>query len=308
MTTELYKRFRPKTLERVVGNAETVQSLQSMLIKNTVPHCILLSGPSGTGKTSIARILRKELGCSDIDFAEMNCSSFRGIDTIRDIQKVMDLSPIGGDCRVWLLDEFHQMSKDGQNAALKMLEDTPSHVYFLLCTTDPQKLLPTIRTRCCHMPVSLLSTKELTTLVQRVIKKEAIEVSDSIIEDLVSIAAGSARSALVMLDKIRNLPEEKQLEAMQTRADDNSQAIDLCRALIKKAPWPTVAKILKGLTTEPESVRWAVLGYARSVLLGARDAASGARAFCILRAFENHFFDSKDAGLAASCYDALFGG
>ncbi len=174
MREELYKKYRPKTLAGVVGNETTVNLLRNMLEKGTIPHTILLQGASGCGKTTLARILQRSLECSEIDFIELNCSDFRGVDTIRDIAKQMHFSPTGGKCRIWLLDEVHQMTKDAQNAALKILEDTPSHVYFLLCTTDPQKLISTIRNRCCQLSVEHLSEASLRMLIDRVLKKEEV--------------------------------------------------------------------------------------------------------------------------------------
>ena len=160
--TELYKRFRPKSLDAVVGNGGTVAALQKFLKKGNLPHTILFKGPSGCGKTTLARILAKELGCGVLDLREYNSADFRGIDTIRDISRIMTNAPAAGNCRVFILDEAHQLSKDAQNAALKILEDTPKHVYFFICTTDPQKLIATIRSRCTEMPVDLLKLDEMT--------------------------------------------------------------------------------------------------------------------------------------------------
>src|SRR5688572_25883760 len=140
---ELYKKFRPKTLKGVVGQEGAVSSLQSMIDKGRLPHTILFSGPSGCGKTTIARILKGILECSDLDFFEINCADFKGIDMVRDIRRYVGIPPLHGKSRVWLIDEAHQLTKDAQNAFLKLLEDTPKHAYFMLATTDPQKLLPT---------------------------------------------------------------------------------------------------------------------------------------------------------------------
>jgi len=271
-----------------------------MLDKGTLPHTILFHGPSGCGKTTLSRILMKELNCNQIDFHELNCSDFRGIDTVRDIARKMNMAPTGGDCRIWLLDEVHQMSKDGQNAALKILEDTPSHVYFFLCTTDPQKILKTIRTRCCEMPVEYLSENDLKRLIRMVCKREKIEVASDIVDDIVDAAAGSARTCLVLLDKISNLPED-QREGVITSHQADQECIDLCRALINKDSWSKVSKILKGLTVDPESVRWSVLGYARAVLL----SGSKPQAYHVITCFEDNFYDSKAAGLARACYEAV---
>ena len=303
MTQELYKRYRPKSLRQVMGSPETVATLRNMVKRSTVPHTILFHGPSGCGKTTMARILRRKLGCNDLDFVELDCSAFRGIDTIRDIMRQMKLSPTGGDCRVWLLDEVHQLSRDAQHGALKMLEDTPGHVYFFLCTTDPGKLLKTIRTRCCELPVRELRADELESLVRRVQSREEIEISEDALQDLIDFAGGSARTCLVLLDKIANLPPDEQAEALAVKAEEENEAIELCRALIQRASWPEVAKILKGLQGEPESIRWAVLGYARAVLLNKRND----QAYNVICAFESHFYDSKQAGLTRACYEAIFG-
>lgn len=301
---ELYKRYRPSSLKRVVGNTETVATLQNMLTRGTLPHTILLHGPSGCGKTTIGRILRKELKCSDNDYKEMNCSDFRGIDTIRELSRNMTMAPIGGDVRVFLLDEVHQMSKDAQNAALKILEDTPKHVYFFLCTTDPQKLIETVRKRATPLPVRLLTPEEATALAKRVMEKEKITLTSDVLEELVEAAQGSARTVLVLLDKLVNLEPGQQLAALKQKTEEEKESIELCRALLKKEGWPRITGILRGLQEqEPESIRWAVLGYARSVLLNKKDE----QAYLVIRCFENHFYDSKHAGLIRACFEAVFG-
>lgn len=305
----LYHRHRPRSLDRVIGNEGTVESLRTMLRKRTLPHTILFSGPSGCGKTTLARILVKELACSEMDFSEVNAANFRGIDTVREISRTMQLAPTGGTCRIWLLDEAHNLSKDAQTAALKILEDTPPHVYFFLATTDPGKLLSTIRSRCTEMPVRLLKDKELDTLVRHVCQREtkaerACEVSEAVLSELVGLAEGSARRALVLLDKIRNLPAKEQAASMRAKADEERASIDLCRALIKKEQWTKVAKILSGLSEDPEAVRRGVLGYARSVLLKGKNT----QAYAVLLAFENDFYSSGAAGLARASFEAIFGG
>lgn len=298
---ELYKKHRPVKLSRVVGQEETTATLENLLTQGRVPHSLLFTGPSGCGKTTLARILRTELGCVDNDFYEINCADFRGIDMVREIRKAMTYAPAGGDCRVWLIDECHKLSNDAQNALLKMLEDTPAHVYFFLATTDPQKLLKTIKTRCMEMPVRGLEEKELIGLMGTVLRREKKEVPEEVLETIARDSIGSARMALVLLDKVIDLPEESMLEAARAKASAENEAIELCRLLIKKASWKEVAAVLRGLKDEPESVRYAVLGYARSVLLGGGKGA--ARAFVVIDSFRENFYDSKAAGLAAACYE-----
>lgn len=299
---ELYKKYRPKTLKGVVGNEATVQTLNTMVAKGRVPHTILFSGPSGCGKTTLARIMRSYLNCSEMDFKELNCSDFRGVDTIREIAQLMNLSPIGGETKIWLLDEVHQMTKDAQNAALKILEDTPSHVYFFLCTTDPQKILPTIKTRCCNIEVEPLSSEECQKLIQRVVRNESLDLDIKIIKKIAESCGGSARKTLVTLERVLNLPEQKRMEAIKEDAETSAEVIELCRALIKKESWKRVSAILRGIKEEPESVRWAVLGYARSCLLGGNKQAA-----VIIDAFQENFYDSKEAGLALASWVCIEG-
>jgi len=302
MPDELYKKHRPRTLRAVLGAEQTVAALTNMLEKETLPHTLLFHGPSGCGKTTLARIVRTKLNCHDMDYKELNCSDFRGIDTIREISRLMHLAPTGGKVRIWLLDEVHQLSRDGQNAALKILEDTPPHVYFLLCTTDPQKLLKTILTRCCEMPVRLLTYEELEKLVDKTCKREKAKITSEVRDEIVENAQGSARTAMVLLDKALNLKPEERVAAIQQKAADEKEAIELCRALINNSDWRKIQGILKNLKGDPEKIRYSVLGYARQVLLNKKSV----KAYNIIRAFEDNFYDSKAAGLIRACFEAIY--
>lgn len=250
----------------------------------------------------MARILKDKLGCSGMDFCELNCSDSRGIDTIREIARSMHLAPTGGKVRIWLLDEVHQLSKDAQHGSLKIFEDTPKHVYFFLCTTDPHKLLKTIRTRCTEMPVRDLTYDELEILIKQVCKKEEEKLDEEVLEAIITNAMGSARTALVLLDKALNLDEAERLEGVQLKAMEESKSIELCRILLQQGTWKQVTKILKGLTAEPETIRYSVMLYANAVLRSKKDV----QAFRIIQAFEDNFYDSKAAGVVRACYECLF--
>jgi DNA polymerase III gamma/tau subunit len=298
---EWYKKYRPRKLARIVGNEQTIAALQNMLTRKTLPHTVLFHGPSGCGKTTLARIVRTELGCHDLDFKEINSASFRGIDSIREIQRGMNLSPAAGPVRVWLIDEVHKWTNDAQNAALKMLEDTPDHAYFLLCTTDPSKLIKAVLTRCCEMPVRLLTETELESLAARVCERESVVISNDIRDEIISSAQGSARTLLVLLEKVSGLNEKDQQAAIQAKLAEENEAIDLCRALIKKESWKKVARILANLKSEPEETRWSILGYARQVLL----KEGTYQAYLILDIFKTPFYESKGPGLACACFEAI---
>jgi len=305
MTSELYKKYRPRLFKRVIGQEGIVKTLSKMIKSETVPHTILFSGPSGCGKTTLARILAKKLDCSNADLNEINCADFRGIDMVRDIRDSSGLCALAGGNRVWIIDEAHQLSSQAQHAFLKLLEDTPSHVFFFLATTSPNKLLPTIRNRCTTFVVKELSTELLETLVDSICKKEQITLGTDAKEKLIEIAEGSPRKALVLLDQVRHTTEDNQLSLLES-SDTRHQAIELARALIRpNSSWNTVAKILKEVEEDPESLRWMILGYARTVLLGGGNLSD--RAYLIIECFREPFYDSKAAGLTAACWEVMKG-
>jgi DNA polymerase III gamma/tau subunit len=289
-------------LRDFLGNENTTAALRSMMEREEIPHTILFTGPSGCGKTTLARIVAKRLKCSKYDLQELNTANFRGIDTIRDVIRNMALCPMSGTCRVWILDEVHQISKDGQHALLKALEDTPKHVYFLLATTDPEKLLPTIRTRCVTFDVKPLSDKLMDVLLKTVIQKEGVDnVPQETIDQIVQDSLGSSRMALSVLDKIINMAPTDMLVAAKQQASQNNAAIDLCRALIGKRPWKEIGKIIQGLDQEPESVRRAVLGYMQAVLL----KGDNPQAYIVLSAFRAPLYDIGKPGLTIAAYESI---
>ncbi|HUU89546.1 MAG TPA: AAA family ATPase [Candidatus Glassbacteria bacterium] len=306
---ELYKKYRPKTLDQVIGQDACVRSLQTMIKKKTIPHTILFSGPSGCGKTTLARILRKELKCSKTDFSEMNCADVRGIDEVRKIRRVMHLAPIGGDVRIWLVDEAHKLTNDAQNAFLKMLEDTPDHVYFMLATTDPNKLKNTIRTRSSEVKVKNLNAADMTSLLNDICKKEKKKTPNKVIVKIVEIAEGSARKALVLLHQVIDMDSTEDMLDTIEKTTHEVAVFALAKILMNPhVKWKPVAKILLDLKeqdTDAEGIRYMVMGYAQSALL--KNWGSPDRAYNILESFRDHFYDSKFAGVTAACYEVVMG-
>jgi len=300
---ELYKKYRPAALDDVVGQDVAVRTLKSMLKTGEIPQAILFSGPSGCGKTTLARILASDesIGCTGIDLIEVNSSSYRGVDSVREMTRQSASCPFSKS-RVWILDEVHKLTSDAQHAALKLLEDTPRNTYLFLCTTEPEKLIRAIRTRCTDIAVSRIPPDSVKEIVNRVSRSEEFDVGDSV-DDIVEAADGSARAALVILDRIRHLPREDWSQAIMEGRIDSEKVIDLCRALLNKKPWKVVAQILRGIDDDPEKVRWAVLGYAQAVLV----KTSNAQAFFMIQSFCEPFFNTKKAGLVGSCFEVING-
>jgi len=296
----LYQKYRPPTLYRVKGNADVLSTLEGMLsdIENCT-HAFLLHGPTGCGKTTLARIIADRLGCKGSDLKEIDSAQFRGIDTARDIRSHSQYKAIEGERRVWIIDECHKMTNDAQNGLLKILEDTPNHVYFVLCTTDPQKLLPTIRSRCSMFQVKPLSDEDMRSLLQRIVRKERQEISDEVYDILIRTGQGLPRTTIQALEQVLKANPEKREEIAKQAAFEQSQSIDLCRALMKRASWKEIGTILNGLKDqEAEGIRRVVLGYCQAVLLKGDVILAGR----IMEEFINPFYDSGFPQLVFACY------
>jgi DNA polymerase-3 subunit gamma/tau len=298
----LYQKHRPTELKDIIGNGATIGSLQALIDAKERPHTVLITGPSGSGKTTIARILARKFGCSDRDTIELNTANFRGVDTAREIIQQVRLKPMDGESRAWILDEAHKMTNDGQSALMKVLEDTPSHVYFFIATTDPQKLLKTIVNRCVQFTMQALPENRIAYLVNSIAEKEGITLQPGVTEYISKNCQGSCRLALNMLEKIIGLEPERQLHAVAQATQEETEIIDLCRALVGKKSWATITDILKRLQeTEPEQVRLAVLNYCHKVLLSKDDPAI----FLIMDSFKTPWYSNGKAGLTMACYEAI---
>ena len=303
--SELYKKYRPQTLEQVAGNKGTMAAVLSMVEKKRVPHAILLTGPSGCGKTTVGRIIARTLGCDRAEFNEIDSAQFRGIDSIRELREVMQYAPQAGAVRVWLIDEVHKLTNDAQNAMLKMLEDTPSHCYFMLATTDPDKLIKAIRTRCTSIELQSLTPEEIMGVLKPAVVAEKIKISKEVGMLIAERCGGSARTAMVMLNAVMDMKDVSEQEAMiRGMVIGEEESSNFSNMLLNNKSWKEVATALKNFTGEPEQMRRGVLGYMSAVCLNAAGTGKDARAFAIMCAFEKPTYDTGKAGLIMSCYEA----
>ena len=300
----LYQKYRPVEWNQIKGNSDITSVLENMLSDlKTCPHTFLLHGETGTGKTTIARIIANKLGCKGNDYTEMNMADLRGIDTIRDIISNCQFMPIEGNVRVWVLDEVHQVTGAAANSLLKILEDTPSHVYFILCTTDSQKLLETIKGRCSVFQTKPLSDAQMFGVLRRIVTGEKQELQKEVYDQIIQDSLGHARNAIQILEQVLSVPSDRRLEIARQTAAEQSKAIELCRALMSEAKWPKIAEILKGLKDqESESVRRVVLGYCQAVLLNGKDDP-----LCglIMEEFREPLYNIGFPGLVLATYSVI---
>lgn len=300
----LYLKYRPTTFEEVIGNDITIKSLQSITQKKEGVHTYLFGGSTGCGKTTLARITAEALGCVGNDIREVNFSDMRGIDTVRDIIKQSQFKPLEGKNRAWIIDECHRMTGDAQNAFLKILEDTPSHVYFILCTTEPNKLLSTIRGRCIQFNVQPLSEKDCYKLLRRVVVAEKEELTKEVYDQIIQDSLCHPRNALQILEQVLSVEPDQRLEVAKQKAAEYNEIIELARLLINdKTQWKQIAAVLKGLKEQDaEGIRRVVLGYAQAILLGGQ---ANDRCGLVLECFKEPTYNSGFPQITLSCYSVI---
>ena len=297
---------RPPVLENIAGNKALKVELGSMLKRDMkdIPHSFLLSGLSGGGKTTVAGCIANALKCSDIELYEVNSAHFRGIDTARELGNTIRYPPTRGPVRVWVFNEVHKWTNDAQNAMLDILEKAPKHCFFVLTTTEPQKLIIPLKKRCVEFTVQPLTGDEMFDLLVSVCDKEKADVPDDMLEKIISVAQGSSRNALQLLERVIDLSVAEMREAAMVLDDEETITKDLINALLKKRPWKEVAGILKRLTAEPENIRYAVLGYCNAILTSGQDNKQAA---LIMACFAKNTYDTGRNGITMAAYDVLCG-
>lgn len=219
----LYRKWRPQTFSDIVGQQSVIQTLKNAIKFDRITHAYLFCGPRGTGKTSTAKVFSKALNCSDgptvtpcgecescqkieenssIDVIEIDAASNRGIDEIRELREKVKFFPTEGNYKVYIIDEAHMLTKEAFNALLKTLEEPPEHVIFILATTEPHSLLPTILSRCQRFDFSRLSVQNLVQRLNFISQQEGIDLAAEASLAIAKSAEGGMRDGISLLDQI----------------------------------------------------------------------------------------------------------
>lgn len=301
-------RYRPSRLEDVVGQPEAIDIIRGF--GTNIPRTLLFTGMPGSGKTTLARIVSGMMGVSRMDYQEINCGAIKSaIDLIRDLSTQVTAAPMMGTKRVWVLDEIQTFSKSkgAAEALLKVMEDCPSHAHIFLCTTDPQRVIAPIRSRCVKIGLKAVPYDDLTGLVNRITKAERIKLDERVIERIVESANGSPRDAVKELQKVISIADtDKQLAAVGGMGAQKA-AFDLIKELMpfRGSPnWNAVAKVLEDIKDEePEGIRAMLLSVARTGLL--KGGPRGEQCYRVICSFDKPFYDrnSGNALLAAGCWE-----
>jgi len=302
---ELYRKYRPTDFFQMVGNGTELDILTKLLSEKTKPHTYLISGPFGTGKTTIARIAAiKYLGVQDdMCIREINNASETGVDKVRDIIEQMRYMPAIGNSVVYIFDECANLSKAACEALLKPTEDCPEHVYFFFCTTEPEKMNKALRSRCVEIRTKLFSKDELCTILKLAVKKEGIVMDSENLKLIALKAEGSARTAYELLEKCKLVDQDKIALVLDENDPEKETCINLCRALLQGSSWKEIGAILPDLKNDNmETIRRTVLGYSAAVLI----KSGNPRAAHVMQCFGT-FFQNGYNDLMLSCFQAVEG-
>ncbi|MDT5075137.1 MAG: polymerase subunit gamma/tau, partial [Mycobacterium sp.] len=221
----LYRKYRPASFAEVVGQEHVTEPLSTALESGRINHAYLFSGPRGCGKTSSARILARSLNCEqgptptpcgvcdscvalapngpgNVDVVELDAASHGGVDDTRELRDRAFYAPAQSRYRIFIIDEAHMVTTAGFNALLKIVEEPPDHLIFVFATTEPEKVLPTIRSRTHHYPFRLLAPKTMRGLLERICTQENVAVDDAVYPLVIRAGGGSPRDTLSVLDQL----------------------------------------------------------------------------------------------------------
>lgn len=230
--TVLYRKYRPQNFDEIYGQEQIVKVLKGSLETGKIGHAYLFSGIRGTGKTTMARIFARALGCSDNDIIEIDAASNRGIDDIRALREGVNSLPFDSDKKMYIIDEVHMLTKEAFNALLKTLEEPPSHVVFVLATTELHKVLPTIISRCQSFVFKSPTYTILKDMLQGIIEKEGYTIDAGSLDLIAMLGNGSFRDTQGVLQKLMSYSKDTALTREETELVTGAPSTKLIQQII----------------------------------------------------------------------------
>lgn len=295
----LHTQYRPKSFNEVIGQDETVASLKHV-IRDKRARCFIFTGPSGVGKTTLARILANSFAdgkATAANVEEIDAASNSGADAMRAVvnrafYKAVGASPV----KCIIVDEVHRLSSSAWTILLKPIEEPPKHVLWCLCTTDAGKIPKTIQTRCLRYDLKPVDEVLIFELLLKVVEKEGIEISEDILEAIAEGAGGSPRQALVFLESCLYAETIGEARAIMRAAGQSKEAIDLARFLLKPQgrSWTEAMKYVRAMNgADPEGVRLTICNYLGAALLNTNGEQKARMLLAILECFAEPYNASE---------------
>ena len=285
-----------------------MRALENICSKKDV-RLFLFSGPSGTGKTTLARIVARVYGCDDV--LEVDAASKSGVNDMREVQDTIRYKSFGGSgMRGVIIDEAHGQSKQAFDSLLKIIEEPPEHVVWFFCTTNPAKVPATIKSRCAQFQLREVADKALLYLLDYVCQRESIALADGVADMLVSEAGGSPRQLLSNLVVARVAQTKKEAAELLKAPIKTEATLELCRFVADGGgSWPKCMSLLEKIEEPPETVRILISNYLAACLRKAKDDKRAIFYIEKMEAFSQSYENqSGDAQLLLSLGRALFGG
>ena len=306
----LSRDYRPTEIDQLWGNRAMIASFKSVYFEreHDYPHAVMLCGPKGCGKTTIARIIANILESYGSDLVEIDGGTVNA-EMVRQVKQQIRYKPMVSKSRVWIIDEAHMIGQGGgseknipQNNMLKTLEEPPAHAFFILCTTDPARLLGTIHSRCHIFEVSYLSRGDMLGLLKETLEKENMEIDEEVLKEISDASEGCPRDALKIMDQIIDMDPKEMIDAVQRFGLDEKNIVDLGKALFGKQSWDRVRKIVAGIDlSNPESARRAIIGWmAKEIMKGDNPDAA-----LIYDCFREPLYATGKPGFVFACYQAV---
>jgi len=301
-------KYRPSSWKEFQGNEALVTSLRNELKKDDRSHAYLFHGMAGTGKTTCARLIAKELDCAEQNIIEYNIADNTSVENAREIARSAKYVPLVGNnesrTKLYILDEFHRASPQAQDCLLKPLEEPPEHAYFVICTTEPSKVVKTIRSRCSEYEVRPLDSETMLSFLEDIAEKEEIEIDYKVLKKIVKVSEGRAREALKLLGQVSGIKDVEEALDLITLGIEDSSIIEICRLLLKGGKWKEVAPLIARLKEDPEKCRLACLSYFTSIMINPKNGKNVERCAMIAECFESPLYNSGRGGLILAFYRA----